>query len=53
MDILESLTSQDGREFVVHSGISDPLIEKLIIASGQDDDSLQRFTDDSKRFSDR
>ena len=52
MDILESLTSQDGGDFFMRSGISDPLIEQLVIASSQDDEALKKFTGDPKRFSD-
>ena len=51
MEALETLTSHDGGKFVVYSGISDPLIDQLIIASGQNDEALKKFTGDPQRFS--
>ncbi len=49
---IATITSQDGEEFVVNSGISDILIDALVCASGADDEALKKFTGDPGRFSD-
>lgn len=50
MDSIGSITSAQEDTFIVHSGISEPLLDQLVAFSTSDDRDLRAYTGDAKRF---
>lgn len=50
MQPIGEITSSKDDKFIVHTGISDPLLDQLVAFSTSDDPDLRAFTHDAKRF---
>jgi predicted MPP superfamily phosphohydrolase len=50
MHVIGEIISAKQDKFIVHSGISEPLLDQLVAFSTSNDPDLRAFTGDSKRF---
>lgn len=50
MHPIGEITSSKDDRFIVHAGISDPLVDQLVAFSTSNDPDLRAFTGDAKRF---
>lgn len=50
MHPIGEITSSKDDTFIVHAGISDPLVDQLVAFSTSNDPDLRAFTGDAKRF---